>query len=177
MELPAVAQRNGMSADELTGILETDPDLLVDPNLDLVYKCNLLEDLSADEDTANHHHHHHHHHRKLAQVNAEAPDPAIGTLVNSNTGVPLLHSRPGANLRIYLDFDGHTAVNTTWNSNNGSTWACSSAGTCRSGIVSPPFNYDGIGLPFSDIEKRMIVSILSLQMEERGTEITSVQGY
>ena len=152
-ELPAVAQRNGMSEEKLSKTLETDPDLLVDPNLDLVYKCTLLDILSEDGTTA----HHHHHHRKLAEVDAAAVDPAIAALVNSSTGVPLLHSRTGSNFKIYLDFDGHTAIGTTWNSNNGSNWACSPAGTCGA-LVSPAFDYDGLPLPFSDIEKRMIVS-------------------
>ena len=155
-ELPAVAQRHGMSAEKLSKTLESDPDLLVDTNLDLLYSCSLLGTSSEDGTTA--HHHHHHHHRKLAEVDAAVPDPAIATLASSSTGVPLLHSRTGSNFKIYLDFDGHTATGTTWNSNNDSTWACSSAGTCGT-IVSPAFDYDNLPLPFSDIEKSMIVSI------------------
>ena len=163
VQLPVVARNYGMSSEKLTNTLATDPDLLVDGNLDLVYKCSMLDVSDAPLNGGSvPDHHHHHHHRKLAQVNAEASDPAIGTLQNSSTGVPLLHSRPGANLVIYLDFDGHTATGTLWNSNNGSNWACSAAGTCGT-ITSPPFNsqYDTTGtlLPFVDIEKRMIVSI------------------
>ena len=31
----------------------------------------------------------------------------------------LLHSLPGANRTIFLDFDGHTVSNTGWNHNSG----------------------------------------------------------
>jgi hypothetical protein len=119
-----------------------------------------LLDVSADssmvEDSNFAHHHHHHHHRKLAQVNADSSDPPIGTLQNSTTGVPLLHSRAGSNLRIYLDFDGHDTIGTFWNTQNSSSWACSKT-NCAT-ITSPAYNQDGVA-GFSDLEKRLIVSI------------------
>jgi ELWxxDGT repeat protein len=59
-----------------------------------------------------------------------------------------LNSLPGASKTIYLDFDGHTTSNTSWNS------------TFTSGapIVTPPFSMDGSN-NFSDIELERIQRI------------------
>ena len=53
----------------------------------------------------------------------------------------LLHSRPGATHKIYLDFDGHTTIGTTWNSSYGIAT-----------IVSPPYDIDGNPGSFSITE-------------------------
>lgn len=52
-----------------------------------------------------------------------------------------LHSRPGAQRTIYLDFNGHVATNTAW-----------SSGT----IVAEPFDLDGNPASFNDAEKERI---------------------
>ena len=71
-----------------------------------------------------------------------ATRPTAGALAaggSAEAGAPFalgqtfqLHSNPGADLVIYLDFDGHTTIGTTWNSeyNNGNT------------IVSPGYSAD-----------------------------------
>jgi hypothetical protein len=47
--------------------------------------------------------------RHLLQLTqANLVDPTPSALPVTSTGVPLLHSRPGAQRKIYLDFDGHT---------------------------------------------------------------------
>jgi hypothetical protein len=80
-----------------------------------------------------HHHHHHRHHRHQHQhqaelrnrrllpefgssggrwlqqlVQADLGDPPPSSYNLTETGVPLLHSRPAATRKIFLDFDGHT---------------------------------------------------------------------
>jgi PKD repeat protein len=60
----------------------------------------------------------------------------------------LLHSRPGARRTIYLDFNGHTASGTAWNSNY-------ALGT----ITSPAFDLDGYPGTFSDAELQRIQEI------------------
>lgn len=57
-----------------------------------------------------------------------------------------LHSLPGANYTIYLDFNGHTTAGTVWNQqfNNGNA------------VVSPGYDVDGNPTSFSAIEQEMI---------------------
>lgn len=54
----------------------------------------------------------------------------------------LLHSRPGAQRVIYLDFNGHTTSGTPWNSNF----------TAGANIVTPPYDTDGVPSSFSTTE-------------------------
>ncbi|MEO8272357.1 MAG: M12 family metallo-peptidase, partial [Aureliella sp.] len=62
------------------------------------------------------------------------------------TNTFLLNSNPGANHRIYLDFDGHTTSGTNWNTyfNGGQN------------IVSPAFDIDGNANSFSNAELERI---------------------
>ena len=55
----------------------------------------------------------------------------------------LMHSRPGANRTIYLDFNGATITNSAWNS-NGNT------------INATPYDIDGVPGSFSDTELQRI---------------------
>lgn len=59
-----------------------------------------------------------------------------------------LHSLPGAQKTIFLDFDGHVTENTLWNS----TFTTPT-------ITSPPFDTDGNASEFSDDEMEMIQRI------------------
>ena len=59
-----------------------------------------------------------------------------------------LHSRPTATKTIYLDFDGFTAVGTSWNRSSN-----------INRIVSPAYDPDGNGAAFSDRELTTIQSI------------------
>jgi Ca2+-binding RTX toxin-like protein len=58
-----------------------------------------------------------------------------------------LHSNPNAKQTIYLDFDGHTTVNTSWNS------------VTRPTIISPAFDTDGNTASFSVGELQTILGI------------------
>lgn len=60
-----------------------------------------------------------------------------------------LHSLPGANLVIYLDFTGHTTDGTMWNTNI----------TSGAAIISPAFDTDGNPAAFSDSERTAIQDI------------------
>ncbi|MCA9062149.1 MAG: hypothetical protein KDA96_03800 [Planctomycetaceae bacterium] len=59
-----------------------------------------------------------------------------------------LHSNPGANHTIYLDFDGHTTSGTAWNQNF----------TGNANIVTPAYNPDGVS-GFSNTELTSIQKI------------------
>ena len=82
------------------------------------------------------------------------PDNAMRKAASRSTGtvsaayVPsdafLLHSRPGATKRVYLDFNGHSFTNTAWG-----------AGT----FVGMAFSIDADRANFSDAERTAIISI------------------
>lgn len=67
--------------------------------------------------------------------------------------VPLLHSNPFAEHKIYLDFDGHVTMGTSWNLEFPS-------------ITSPPFSIDEQLHEFSEIERSRIVSIWERMAED-----------
>jgi len=58
----------------------------------------------------------------------------------------LLHSRPGSANVVYIDFDGATITGTAWNSSNAQ-------------FMALPFNVEGDGATFSDMERARIVDI------------------
>jgi PKD repeat protein len=73
------------------------------------------------------------------------PEPALGSEPVTSEAAPfplnstfLLHSRPGANRVIYLDFDGHVTSGTAWNASSG-----------IDPIVSPAYNTDADPNSFS----------------------------
>lgn len=107
---PAVAHYYGKSENELRSILARDRTIWADVHGRLLYVCE--NDAPPPEAPA-----------------AEADGSVLeGPLPPDQTF--LLHSRPGANKVIYLDFDGHTTRGTPWNSGRGD-------------IVSAPFDLDG----------------------------------
>lgn len=61
----------------------------------------------------------------------------------------LLHSRPGANQTIFLDFDGHVTSGTSWNTNYNDGLD----------IVTPAYDFDGDVTSFSDAELERIQRI------------------
>lgn len=69
--------------------------------------------------------------------------PVFSTIDTANTFY--LNSLPGSNQTIYLDFDGHTTVGTSWNIFFG-----------RSSIVTPKFDFDGNTASFSAAELERI---------------------
>ncbi len=60
----------------------------------------------------------------------------------------VLHSRPGSKRKIYLDFTGHTATGTAWNTSYG-----------VDPIISPAFDLDGAPGTFNAAELAMIQNI------------------
>ncbi len=86
--LPAVAARNGRTAVELAHLLRTDSTLWLDTGGRLQARDTDVPDGPGARAAA-------------------APYPVASTF--------RLHSRPGAERTIFLDFDGHTVAGTVWN--------------------------------------------------------------
>ena len=107
--LPAVAATNGLDAPGLRRLLLDDRTLAVDANDELLY---IDERPPGEPEPA----------ASGEGVDAAPPvtDPAF-----------FLHSRPGADHTIFLDFDGHTAEGTSWNNSTNPS------------ITTGPYNTDG----------------------------------
>ena len=93
--LPAVAHKYGKSPNELRRLFLEDLTLNVDDSDNLVYVDDATEQTQVIESAA-------------PVTSAAAPFPYAQTFQ--------LHSRPGSNRVIYLDFNGHVTTNTGWNS-------------------------------------------------------------
>ncbi|MBA4182462.1 MAG: PKD domain-containing protein [Acidobacteria bacterium] len=119
--LPAVALRNGKSPNELRQLLLEDPTLYIDDNDKLLY----IDD--APEET-----------EKFGED--VPPSPQAGPFPNSETF--FLHSRPGSNRVIYLDFDGYVTTGSAWNGGQP--------------INSAPFSIDGDPNSFNQQEQDVI---------------------
>ena len=122
--LPEVAAWYGKSADEFKTMLLKDRTLRLDQRGRLFVVEELDRPLPA------------------------TPAPAASTGALDGTLAPLeqtflLHSRPGAQRTIYLNFKGATLTNTAWNGSSGS-------------ITAPPFDLDGIPYTFSTAELQRI---------------------
>ena len=91
------------------------------------------------------------------------PDEVVGDDTTDSSGQAsfsldetfTLHSNPGANHTIYLDFTGHTTENTAWNS-----WKSISK------IDTPAYDIDGDVLSFSDNELTRIQNIFQRVAED-----------
>lgn len=101
--LPLVAKAYGMSAERLEAILISDQTAWIDQVGRLLY---VESDTQAD-----------HAPDAVETANATTAEGGGGTFaaISTSTSDPfLLHSKPDSNRVIYLDFNGHQAVNTTW---------------------------------------------------------------
>ena len=88
--------------------------------------------------------------RSTSVSNALTPNSSITQIAFGSTVDALqLHSFPGANRVIYLDFTGHTTSGTAWNSSF----------TGGAPIVSQPFDLDGDPSSFSASERSVIQSV------------------
>ncbi len=113
-DLADVAEDYGLSAQQLRNRLLADPTLAVDDGGELLY----VDEPAPGEPPA-----------PEGSVEADTdPAPAPPTTDPAFD----LHSLPGADHTIYLDFDGHTTTGTTWNSAYNLPT-----------IVSPPYDIDG----------------------------------
>lgn len=124
--LPAVANWYGKSPQEFASILRRD----LSARLDRGGRLHYVETFMVDN----------------------AP-PASASTAPEAAAFPLeqtfkLHSRPGAQRTLYIDFDGHTATGTAWNANYG-----------LASIASPPYDLDGVPFSFSQIELERIQGI------------------
>lgn len=122
--LPEVARKNGKSASELRRLLLEDSTLHVDETERLLY----IDDAVDYTPTA------------------YESEPAIEAAPFSYTETFKLHSRPGSNRVIYLDFDGHVTSGTSWNTSY----------TNGQPINSAPFSLDGDPNAFSAQEQDAI---------------------
>jgi autotransporter-associated beta strand protein len=129
--LPEVASFYGKSPQQLREVFRADHSLWVDPTGQLFYACELnCADCAHEAPPAD---------EVIAEIGPTDP-----TWPNTDDAF-LLHSRPGANRVIYLDFNGHVD-NTTGN------W--------KDGASAPPYNISGSDpATFSEEEKNRIIEI------------------
>lgn len=119
--LPEVAEFYMESPQDFRAIVTRDRSICADRMGRLHYVCDALPREGATAGTAG--------------TTVEAgPFPASQTF--------LLHSRPGATRKIYLDFTGHTTSGTFWNSSY----------TAGADFVTPPYDIDGNPSSFSATE-------------------------
>ena len=123
--LPAVASRYGKSASELRQLLLKDSTLHIDETDKLLY----IDD--ATEQT-----------EKLEEDLLSSPQAAAFPYSETFS----LHSRPGSNRVIYLDFDGYVTIGTAWNTSYGSGQP----------LISAPFSIDGDPTSFNQQEQDVI---------------------
>jgi PKD repeat protein len=127
--LPMVAQKYGKSPNELRRLFIEDSTLYVDDTENLVYIDDATEDFTAE---------------KTEITESAAPLAAAASYDYSQTFK--LHSRPGSNRVIYLDFNGHVTSNTQWNTNY----------TGGQPINSAPFSIDADPTTFNTQEQDAI---------------------
>ncbi len=127
-KLPEVAAHYRKTPDQLRQLLRSDHCLHADPEGRLFYACDL-------------------HKHAAAPGIEEAPSAIIGPTDPApfpTAEAFLLHSRPGANRVIYLDFDGHI-------DNTPGNW--------KEGASAPPFDTNGDTAVFSTSERERIIYI------------------
>lgn len=128
--LPGVAAEHGISAAELRSEFLSDSSLFVDDTGGL-----LFVDPAAPD---------------AAPAGSDAVfDPSI-----ADADALLLHSRPGAQRVIYLDFDGQTLSGTAWNGSTG--------GDC----YADPYDSNGVPGSFSNTELGVIKSVWKRMAED-----------
>ncbi|HEY8559133.1 MAG TPA: PKD domain-containing protein [Pyrinomonadaceae bacterium] len=123
--LPAVAARNGKTPAELRRLFLEDPTLHVDEKTDMLLYIDDQVDYTPSA-------------LENAPTAEAAPYPYENTFK--------LHSRPGSNRVIYLDFNGHVTSGTSWNSSY----------TGGQPINSAPYSLDGDPTTFNQQEQDAI---------------------
>ena len=127
-QLAALAEKSEMSVAEFADMVRVDDSIHVDGNGNLLF----IDPFFVDGDPGE---------------GEETDDDGTQYRGGSSDGnIPLsqafnLHSRPGSNFTIYIDFDGHHSVNNAWGHN----------------IVFPPFNRSGPAGVFSNAELQEII--------------------
>ena len=128
--LPEVAAYYGKSAIQLRKVFRADDTLWIDSAGELFYACP-----PNCEDCA-------HAGAEEADVIAESIGPTDPPPFDTSEAF-LLHSRPGANRVIYLDFTGHADASGKW----------------KAGAESPPFDLDGNEAAFNSTELNRIIGV------------------
>lgn len=123
-DLPAVARAHGLAPIVLTALFKNQQGLAVDRDGSLLFICDAMP-LAAESVVAN---------------------SATAVATADSTDALRLHSFPGAQRVIYLDFNGHTTAGTQWNN----------AFTGGAPIVSQPFDLDGSPSTFGAAEQTLI---------------------
>ncbi|MEY4243037.1 MAG: hypothetical protein RLZZ245_622 [Verrucomicrobiota bacterium] len=130
--LPEVAAFHGRSAQQLREIFRKDDSLWINPRGELFYACPPACDHCAHEAP------------EEIESFAESIGPTDPGPFDTSEAF-LLHSRPGANLVIYLDFDGHV-------DNTPGYW--------KAGATAPPYNVPNSDPnTFSTDERNRIIEI------------------
>jgi PKD repeat protein len=144
--LPDVAKAYGLRSQELVTLLQTQPSIGVDVEGALMVACEGLSvashgraalapgQLAKDDGT-----------QDAMTVNTSVYQLATGSTVDAFK----LHSLPGVNRVIYLDFNGHTTSGTSWNTSF----------AAGNDIVSAPFDLDGSPSTFNATERALIQRI------------------
>ncbi|BBL58573.1 PKD domain-containing protein [Methylomonas koyamae] len=105
-QLPAVAEQYGMSAERLQSILRTDTSAWIDQSGHLLYIDSEHEQTVMPDN-------------RITEVNRANAATAAGidtfsATAATNTDPFTLHSKPGSNRTVYLDFNGYQASNSAW---------------------------------------------------------------
>ena len=123
------AERLNLSLQKFKELAARQPSMHVSPSGKVAYKCARPRRAPAAA-------------RVVGEDNSTFIAPAPQPLANTF----LLHSRPSATRKLYLDFDGHTLSGTTWNDGRPDP------------IVVPAFDIDG-NPAFTDEEKAIIQQV------------------
>lgn len=134
-QLPDVARAYGVDPQRLTVLFQMQPSLGVDRHGLLVFACAAPAGSLAARSTG----------EAPTQESATSATTS-GALVPENGDALRLHSFPGAQRVIYLDFNGHTTSGTPWNANL----------TGGAAINSQPFDLDGSPSSFNATELALI---------------------
>lgn len=162
LHLPAVAKAYGLQSQQLVTLFQTQPSLGVDTEGALLFACEGLAVAIPPASGA------------PGQVRKNGlPDESMVANTSQNqiaSGATVdafkLHSLPGVNRVIYLDFTGHTTSGTSWNSSY----------TSGAPIVSAPFDLDGSPSTFNADERGIIQRIWQRVAEDYapfGVDVTT----
>lgn len=129
------AKVNNLDEGTLRTLIQKNHDLWLDREGKIFYACEGLKLTPGSAEAA------------AAEVAGAQSEPSA--VLPNNADAFKLHSLPGANRVIYLDFTGHTTSGTAWNTSN----------TNGADIVSAPFDMDGDPTTFSTAERDRITKI------------------
>jgi hypothetical protein len=142
--LPAVARQHALTPDKLKALLLSDMTLRVDNNKQLFFIDDSTDGLNQPEqpvaagEVAN----------ETAANSLQLPIGLTPATVNAFK----LHSKPKASKTIYLDFNGHTAINSFW--------------SLSAPLAAPAFDLDGNPNAFNTNELSNIISIWNRVAED-----------